>query len=64
MIERRFKKQNLLLLQKIQNAKPSTTVAKGFTPPAISAAALQQNGKYFVSSLRFQILLNVQAYLP
>jgi len=38
--------ENLLLLQKIQNAKPSTTVAKGFTPPAISAAALQQNGLY------------------
>jgi len=42
--------ENLLLLQKIQNAKPSKTVAKGFTPPAISAAALQQNGLYPVSN--------------
>ena len=33
--------ENLLLLQKIQNAKPSKTVAKGFGPASISAAHQQ-----------------------
>ena len=33
--------ENLLLLQKIQNAKPSKNVAKGFSPASISAAHQQ-----------------------